>query len=263
LGEKAQSQATLILISTSDEPLAPISLKRSYIYPTNYPIRLEAENNALKSGDIFILRLLADSLPKDLVRFDAKLSLQHPDLLFLLSSQSKDSIWLHGDSLTVMGNPIITPNNIIAEFSYRVYLGKDSTTDLTLSDIHFNPFDNEYGKCIALSTSLSQTVFHYGYECGDLTLMMEMSGEITPKIFSLRPNPAHRKIDLDLKTLETEDIDVTIIDAKGTSIHHELRNHPKGRSIMTIDVSNLPSGPYFVMLDGETSHLSTTFIKEK
>ena len=262
-GKKPTSRAKLTFASTSDESLAPITLSRSYLYPPNYPIRLQAVNNSLLSGEIFILRVLADSLPKDLVRFDAKLSVANPDMLFLLSSQSKNSISLHGDSLTIIGNPIIAPNSIIAECSYRVYLSKDSVTDLTLSDIHFNPLDDDYAKCMALSLSQSLAQFHPGYECGDRTLMMEMNGEITPKIFALRPNPAQGKIDLDLKTLTTEDIDVSIIDAKGMAVFRELRYHPKGRSTMTIDVSSLPSGAYFVKLDAGGSHLSTTFIKEK
>jgi Secretion system C-terminal sorting domain len=263
IGKKSSSQATLALASTSDEPLAPITLSRSYIYPINYPIRLQAVNDGLKSGETFILRVLADSLPKDLVRFDAKLSVEHPDMLFLLSSQIKNNISLHGDSLLVLGNPIIAPNSIIAECSYRVYLSKDSTTDLMLSDIHFNPLDNEYAKCMALSASQSHTQFHYGYECGDITLMKQMNGDITAKIFALRPNPSRGKIDLDLKTLATEDIDVNISDAKGTTVLHELRSHPKGRSIMTVDISNLSSGAYYIKLDAGASHLSTTFIKEK
>ncbi len=262
-GRKSGSQAKLTFLSTSDEPVAPITLTHSYLYPANYPLHLQAISDSLKSGETFIVRILADSLPKDLVRFDAKLIVEHPDMLYFISSHSKNTISFHGDSITIAGNPIISDNNILAELAYRVYFTKDSITDLTLSDVHFNPLDDDYAKCMALSVSQSQIPFHYGYECGDRTLMMELNGELTPKIFSLRPNPAQGKIDLDLRTLATEDINVNICDAKGTTILRELRNHPKGRSSITIDVSSLPSGAYFVTLSAGASHLSTTFIKEK
>ncbi len=263
MGRRPGSQAKLTFTSTSDQPLDPITLTHSYLYPTNYPLHLQVVTDSLKAGDTFILRILADSLPKDLVRFDAKLTVGNPDMLFLIPSQNKNSISLHGDSITITGNPIISENTILAELAYRVFLSKDSVTDLILSDIHFNPLDYDYEKCMALSSSTSQTEFHHGFECGDRILMMEMNGGITPKIFSLRPNPAHRKIDLDLKTLTNEDIDVSIVDAKGMLVFRELRHHPKGRSAMAIDVSSLSSGAYFVKLDAGGSHLSTTFIKEK
>jgi hypothetical protein len=262
-GRNPISQAMLSLSSTSDMTLAPIMLSHSYRYPSDYPVRIEPVNNALKSNDVFILRILADSLPGDLLQLDAKFFVDRPDLLLYLSAQSKNTVSLQGDKLTIRGNPIVAPNNIIAELSYRVYLTKDSTSDISLSGIRFNPLDDDYMQCMALSSSVSQTVFNYGFECGDKTIMLALNGELSAKIFSLRPNPASRHIDVDLKTLDPEDIEVRVIDATGASVLRELRHHPKGRSDLSIDVSSLSSGSYILNVKAGASDLHTPFIIQK
>ncbi|MDP4219080.1 MAG: T9SS type A sorting domain-containing protein [Bacteroidota bacterium] len=263
IGNKPASQAMLTFSSTSNEPLAPISLTHGYRYPTNYPIRLAGGNDGVKAGDIFVLRILADSVPDDIFRIDAKLSIEHPDLLTYLSSQSSHTVSVHGDSITIVGNPVIAPNHILAELYYRVYLARDSTTDLTLSDIHFNSSDNDYEQCMALSTSVAQTGFHYGYECGDKTIMLAMNGQLSAKVFSLRPNPTSGKIHIDLKTLNDEDVDLAIVDAKGSTIHREVRHHPKGRSDVPLDLSGISSGSYIIRITASGAKLAMPFVIEK
>src|SRR5437763_10488421 len=176
-GRNANSSAQLDIQSTSITPLLPVTLSRSYIYPKKYPLHFGAIGSSYTSGDTVGIRIIADSLPQSLTTIEAVLDIQDTDMLTYISQSSTNTISLIGNKLVLKGNPIVAPSGILAEFSFKIYLTKDSTASVSLSNVRFNSADSDYERCTAFSASRVEASVAYQFACGDHVIRHALSND--------------------------------------------------------------------------------------
>ena len=73
--------------------------------------------------------------------------------------------------------------------------------------------------------------------------------------FGMYPNPATDELTVEVPLEADTDVAVTILDPAGKAAMQQHRALTKGDNRMTLDVSRLPNGVYFVQVrNGEQSH---------
>lgn len=68
------------------------------------------------------------------------------------------------------------------------------------------------------------------------------------KVSALYPNPAEETISLTIDYLNSHDMQLNIMDALGKSVYQSNKTAQAGQQIYTVDVSEMPSGLYFVQI---------------
>jgi photosystem II stability/assembly factor-like uncharacterized protein len=262
-GRKTISSALLTIQSSSDAAPPPVALSRGYSYPKFYRLYLSSDRPKYGSGDTAQIHFLVDSLPNDLTQINAVLSVQNTDMMTYLSAQSVNTISVQQNLIQVTGNPITAPNGILADFNYRIFLTKDSIATLAISDASFNATDADYQKCIAYPSAIKTDSVLYSFACGEKLIQAGMNGTLAMQLLGIYPNPAQDKIDVDLILASAAEISASIIDVNGSQV---LRQHEvcrSGKSTMTLNASQLPTGIYMVRITTGTGSLSAPIIIKK
>jgi hypothetical protein len=141
-------------------------------------------------------------------------------------------------------------SDTIGTLTFQVYLTKDSTTPLTLSNITFDTPASLSPDCIA-SLDDSGSAFSYIYSCSDRTLQHFMQTGAPFTIESIVPNPARDEIRVGIRVPGTgvrsagsgiRGIGYELFDALG-------RDALSGEDVPSmLNVSGLPSGVYYLRL---------------
>jgi hypothetical protein len=222
--------------STADNQITPITLTRELYYPTR--LRIEALDEASgKQGDVVKFRVLLEG------QVPSTMTALHFDFLHnadLLSWDGYDGIGLNRTNISGNENErasfTLSPvhDDIIGEFTFKTNLALAEQTTLSFDNISFEAKGVSIApECIAVISDTG-TRFNYIYTCGDNIIRDRLNG--TRLIKSITPNPASGEIRLELNA---KDAQVAIIDMLGAEV---LRTSATDH----IDVSDLPSGTYYV-----------------
>jgi hypothetical protein len=110
---------------------------------------------------------------------------------------------------------------------------------------------------------------YYRLKQVDLDQKVEYSSVITLKkqngvfkINNLYPSVAHDKLTLDVTTLKSKSLELSIVDVLGRTIWYKQILNFEGDLIETIDVEKLNSGMYFLHIQNQESVLNQQFIKQ-
>jgi hypothetical protein len=164
-----------------------------------------------------------------------------------------------GNGLNVKNDPLVSStmtqhltlapiptSDTIGTLIFQVYLTKDSTTPLTLSNITFDTPSGLSPDCIA-SVDDSGGAFTYIYSCGDQTLQHFMQTGTPFTIESIVPNPAQTEI--------TVRLGGAAVGAHHAGVIAYILSDALGRAALwgedipgRLNVRELPSGVYYLRL---------------
>ncbi|HWF44445.1 MAG TPA: T9SS type A sorting domain-containing protein [Candidatus Kapabacteria bacterium] len=242
---------TITSDANSGQPTQTIPLTTSIVYPVHLTLSLLKTDSAA-DGSIIKFYLVAnwDSPPTpgmisalhfDLMHDDDILSYLSENGLALINSSSSDSMMTQ--SFTVSPIPL---SDTIGTLTFQVYLTKDSTTPLTLSNITFDTPSGLSPDCIA-SVDDSGAEFSYIYLCGDRTLQHFMQTGTPFTIESIVPNPAQTEI--------TVRLGGAAVGAHHAGVIAYILSDALGRAALwgedipgRLNVRELPSGVYYLRL---------------
>ncbi|HWF43966.1 MAG TPA: T9SS type A sorting domain-containing protein [Candidatus Kapabacteria bacterium] len=240
---------TITSDANSGPPTVTIPITTSIIYPVQLRLALATNDDSAKDGDTVTFYLLLGggenvrstslrALQFDLTHDDDMLSLvsatgaglSHFRLPGTAGSTRRDSFAV---------SPIPS-SDTLGTLSFQVYLTKDSTTPLTLSNITFDNTSGLSPDCIA-SVGDSGGAFTYIYSCGDRTLQHFMQTGSPFSIESIVPNPARVSFR---------------VEGNGQRVEAELDDILGGNILLpalyalpfTLDVKSIPSGVYYLRL---------------
>ena len=129
----------------------------------------------------------------------------------------------------------------IGSLTFQVYLTDSTETPLTLSNISFNNSLNLPNDCIA-SIDDASSGFTYTYQCGE-QIIQDAMNSIPFSITSIVPNPAQNEITISGAGLQSTTVALYDVlgreqDVRGTSLQNGV----------SLDVSNIPSGNYYLRM---------------
>ncbi len=78
----------------------------------------------------------------------------------------------------------------------------------------------------------------------------------------LYPNPVNKELKLSISSPKRDNIQLKIIDASGKTIHHQTRHLATGSNSFTMDVSKIPGGVYYLIIQGNAVNKWMQFVKE-
>ncbi len=152
------------------------------------------------------------------------------------------------------GTPLL-PNSIVAEIDYVADISTNSSTAYTLSDLRLN--DAEFDGCAGTaSLPIPPTVSVSA--CGDTLFRAMMSGE--PMIQLLGVEVTGNSAEIKVKASRSEPVQVEVYDLLGERVGSEQYSLTSTSENLAMDISNLPSGIYFVRLATSATVVSSKFI---
>jgi len=183
------------------------------------------------------------------------------DLLEYVSYLGSNSVIYTEGHLHIEGDPFITsPNGVIATLRFAVFLSKDSTTKLMLSNLRLEPADSLTTSCPA-SLHNAISTFSYQYDCGQRSISKYMQDLLPLRINSIYPNPASEYLTLDLFSRSAKDISITIFNAFGERLASERTALRAGDQKTNINIKSLPAGIYMIELHYGSYLLTTKVLK--
>ncbi len=161
---------------------------------------------------------------------------------------------LDGKNFILTGSPNITAdaNGILATIGFTVYLTKDSTTSIILT----NRNDTTQTPCGMTTLTLGGTAtFDYNYLCGERSLSSFLRDGSQIHITSIRPNPAQDEIEIALESGLKQDANVEIFNALGARVYFGAKNLIAGENKVHLDTKRLSSGVYLVKVGSVSQSL--------
>jgi hypothetical protein len=267
-GGKLVSIDSLKITSNSDSAFAAIKLTRSVIPHRAVGMYLDAA--AKRGTDQNVVTYDIKETPgrsftgAGVSRIDFDL-VRNTDLLEFIPAQSSASLsgTPNGQSFSLTSGSEITAdaNGILATAAFRIYLTKDSTTDIALANVKMNGLDSSGGPCLLTFSTSGVAHFNYDFACGELSIAGSMDG-ITPlKIVSLRPNPAQDEIELLLGSALSQEATIEISNSLGAKIFSQYQHLTAGQNIFHVDLRNLSGGLYLARIHSDNFSASQKFLK--
>ena len=176
-----------------------------------------------------------------------------------MSSKSSANLSsLDGKSFTLTGSPniIADANGILATVGFTVYLTKDSTTSIILT----NRNDTTQTPCGMTTLTLGgSATFDYNYLCGERSLSSFLHYVSQLHITSIHPNPAQDEMEININSGLKQDANVEIFNALGARVFFGAKNLILGENKVHLDTKGLSSGMYLV----KVGNVSQSFVKAK
>jgi len=189
--------------------------------------------------------------------------IHNSDLLEFIPGQSSGngiSGTPNGNSFTLSNSAITADaNGVLATLAFRVYLTKDSTTNLALANVQLGGIDTSAGACPTTLSYSGSASFGYDFACGERSIQGWMNGVMPMRIISLRPNPAQDELKLNVFSSSMQEANIEILDALGKSFTTYMSYMTYGTNVISIDTRNLSQGIYILRIGG----VSQSFIKVK
>lgn len=270
LGGKTQNSSTVSFFSTASNTLPTVTFTRSISFPGTASFGITSvphpSNPIGTSGDP-VRFALVESQTQGFTSANIR-SLEfdlgyNSDLITYTGTQGMNTLTTSDSRhFTLSGSPYIQAdgNGTLAELDFRIYLTKDSTTDLVLSNV-----TSGGGQQVPCASSVSTTTgasFTYTYLCADHMLQDFMRGE-TLQLSVIKPNPAKNEISCIVDVPSKENVKVTITDVSGTVLHRDERILQSGRQELTFSITDLPEGTYILRVESPSSKTSQRFVRIK
>ena len=150
--------------------------------------------------------------------------------------------------ITIIGNNLsLDPATPVTMLTFEAMLTDTLHTTLALAQPIANPSDPSYAECV-LSLTSDSTPFMLDLACGDSIILASWNSTPPFRIESIQPNPAQDEITVSVAGVgDHHAIECQMYDALGQAIPlpqpSSLTLHP---SSLSLDVSGVPSGIYFV-----------------
>jgi len=91
----------------------------------------------------------------------------------------------------------------------------------------------------------------------------EDKNKLSMQILNVFPVPSHDIINLSiLNRNQNQSVDIKILNLEGKNVNSIKKEIPHGKHILSFDVSNIPSGNYFIKIENKNIQLINKFIKE-
>ncbi len=272
-GGKTTTSGTLSVTSTADNVLSPITLKRSVTVPSkkNVAFGIISKPNAPgkigTAGDVVSFALkesatlpFAGSGVKQL-EFDL---VYNTDLLeYIDKAQGANTLTTSdGKHFILSGNPITAgANGELVEFFFEVFLTKDSTTALHITNITIPGITQ--GPCTSsVDASATDTSFRYTYLCADHILQDFMRTNLI-SIQSIVPNPTHNEMSVEIHSPNATVSLVEIFDALGHQVMQRSLSLQSGKNVVDLKTMGLAEGSYIIRIGTDAGAVSRRFVKVK
>jgi hypothetical protein len=260
IGGKITSTATVNIAAHADNTLAPLVVKRSYIYPKTYSISLQPSVIIAHTGDSIEFEIKTDADLSTAKTLDFDLT-GNSDLLEFISSKGYNSLTYSNGHIHITGNPFITMmDGVINSIRFKVYLAKDSIAKLDISNLALDSNGTTIIPCIASIASISGADFHYRFECGETTIGYYLGTGTLPKL-SIYPNPAVTALNIDFESPIESDLSISISNMLGEHVADQSYHILSGHFKTTLDIAPLHSGMYFITIHGANTLLVSEFMK--
>ncbi len=246
---------TIIQVSSNtDPPNAYLQIIGDGIFPTYDSLTIAVGNFQANPGEIinipiFIRNKYFINKSSEYKGFAFDFTF-NKTILQPLDTQFKSVITDNNRTVKVLAYSENILDSILITLSFKVGLGNDSITPLILS----NSYPLGKGKIVIKEESGSLKLSGLCNQGG--IRLFEPEGKIS--FNSIQPNPSNGLVFLDFEIAEVGNTNIEIFDYTGvpqkTLLNQKLQ---PGKYQFSFDVSNLPNGPYFIILKTATQ----TFIK--
>lgn len=270
LGGKTQNTGIVSFTSTASNTLPSIIFTRSISFPGTASFGITSvphpSNPIGTSGDPVRFALVESATQgftnanTRSVEFDLG---YNSDLITYTGTQGANTLTTTDNRhFTLSGSPYIQADasGKLAELDFRIYLTKDSTTDLVLSNVTSGGGPQD--PCASSVTTTTGASFTYTYLCADHMLQDFMRGE-TLQLGAIKPNPAKSEISFTVDIPSKSDVKITIADVSGIVLHREERMLRSGKQELTFSITDLSEGSYILRLESAFGKTSQRFVRIK
>ena len=149
----------------------------------------------------------------------------------------------------ISGNPFLKSDldSSIASFSYRVFLTKDTATDISLraNKVDNSPLGTDPCSPQAITSGTSFT--YLPSDCSEPLIHGQLLN-VPISILSIMPNPATDNATIELQSNVETETEVSILSSVGSSVFTKSQILHKGRNTILLRTSNISGGVYELLL---------------
>ncbi len=245
---RLSSDALLNWSTNSDLTAPPILLHREYGYPQARSLGIHSTISTGSPGDTVTYQIFAEQA-EGLQTIDLDITYD-TDLLQWISAIGSNTIALSEGHLTITGHPtIVSENGMVATLLFSVFLSKQDSCSIAVSNPHINTATPQYETCTEVATpEISQCVFLSSVGCGGKTISSQLRKSPAISIKSIYPNPAVSAFTIILESPVSTAGTISLTDSYGRIVYMKEREFIAGTEHITIDCSPLPSGLYTLSL---------------
>ena len=263
-GHPSNVTNSLVLFSSSDVPLPPITLSRSISYPVHFALVMSAEDSARVSASVPIYILRKGTLPNEATSVGFDLVYDENVLEFV--SPVQNDIQTTGAKLLTNGLTDRTfamkpasDRDTIATLTFRSYLAQDDRTSIALLGQNFYAGGTQSPPCVAaIDTAATASNFSLELICGEGAIRNSL-GDLPIDMTSMQVENQSLTFTLCRNSSAPQSCVAEILNVMGQSATSEKLVLAPGNNQMVIDVSQLPSGTYFLRLASISRVISRAF----
>ncbi len=159
----------------------------------------------------------------------------------------------YGNTVTIVWKDVIFDSQIELQFTSNIENRfSNSTIDVTLYNLeNYNPINSD----VAVSSTDVHVVWQEGtngtvmYRKGTYADPVSINDQHSPESFILYPNPASNQINISVSDNVDGNIEFVLSDVSGKNL---FTSKYMDAQLIPIDITNLPSGLYFIAIKDET-----------
>lgn len=261
-GAKSLNSAYLVLEANADSVLPAIPLSRGILYPHSVEVKIAEDKY---TGDSIVsYSIFADNLTGvKTIDFDLSYNM---DLLNYHNSSATSTISSSdGRHFEMRGDPLIRmgADGSVGKLLFGVFLAKDSTTSLNLSNPHLNFEDPKFEQCIATAFPGDIASFRYIFGCAERMYFDYLHHKQILHLNSLKPNPAQDEIVIDAESAMKQEARIEIRDALGAEVYSSAKQLIAGSNTIRLDMKGFSAGMYLLRIYSGNGSESGSFVKVK
>lgn len=234
---------------------------------TNPTISLSPTFATAKPGYAIDYALMASSPLVDIASLDVDLDLIG-DNLELFSVTSANTVTLNRSPLpahlSLHGAPyLVTTNDTLALLHFDVSVGRDTLTRLHLSHLQIDGIDESLVPCGASlpSATTPDPTFIMTDTCSSAEIRQYLRTGRVIVVSKIVPNPVSNSAVLEVQARAECDASIEIVDVLGNTVARQSSHLHQGTNDLTLDLGNIPSGFYQIVLRTPAEDTRTPLVK--